>query len=76
MCDISHPDHVAQMDTVDSVLQSLNLSSELLDNILVVGNKVDLLPENTAENHDDSRMLISTVTNEGKLLVYLIIFYL
>ena len=64
------------MDTVDSVLQSLNLSSELLDNILVVGNKVDLLPENTAENHDDSRMLISTVTNEGKLLVYLIIFYL
>jgi hypothetical protein len=44
----------------------LNLSSHLLDNILVVGNKTDLLPEGTAIEDLNCNVLVSSVTNQGK----------
>ena len=44
----------------------MNLSSDLLDNILVVGNKMDLLPENTPTEDFNCNVLVSSVTNQGK----------
>lgn len=66
VCDVSHPDYKAQAETVTKTLKSLNLSSDLLDNILVVGNKLDLLPENTPTEDFNCNVLVSSVTNQGK----------
>ena len=66
VCDVSHPDHKAQAETVTKTLKSLNLSADMLDNILVVGNKVDLLPENTPTEEFNCNVLVSSVTNQGK----------
>ena len=66
VCDVSHPDYKAQAETVTKTLKSLNLSSDLLDNILVVGNKMDLLPENTPTEDFHCNVLVSSVTNQGK----------
>jgi len=66
VCDVSHPDYKAQTETVTKTLKSLNLSSDLLDNILVVGNKMDLLPENTPTEDFNCNVLVSSVTNQGK----------
>jgi 50S ribosomal subunit-associated GTPase HflX len=66
VCDVSHPDYKAQAETVTKTLKSLNLSSDLLDNILVVGNKMDLLPENTPTEDFNCSVLVSSVTNQGK----------
>ena len=66
VCDVSHPDYKAQAETVTKTLKSLNLSSDMLDNILVVGNKMDLLPENTPSEDFNCNVLVSSVTNQGK----------
>ncbi|GFQ77024.1 putative GTP-binding protein 6 [Trichonephila clavata] len=49
--DISHPDTEAQKETVLKTLQELNLPPKLLESILEVRNKIDLLkdPENVKE---------------------------
>ncbi|GFW24258.1 putative GTP-binding protein 6 [Trichonephila clavipes] len=49
--DISHPDTEDQKDTVLKTLQELNLPPKLLESILEVRNKIDLLkdPENVKE---------------------------
>ncbi|XP_023707489.1 putative GTP-binding protein 6 isoform X2 [Cryptotermes secundus] len=65
VCDVSHPDYRAQAETVTSTLRSLHLSSHLLDNILVVGNKTDLLPEGTEIEDLNCDVLVSSVTNQG-----------
>lgn len=65
VCDVSHPDYKAQAETVTKTLKSLNLSSDMLDNILVVGNKMDLLPENTPSEDFNCNVLVSSVTNQG-----------
>lgn len=66
VCDVGHPDYVAQAETVNKILQALNLSSDLLEKILVVGNKVDLLPDNdSGDRNKDCSVLVSSVTNEG-----------
>jgi GTPases len=69
VCDVSHPDYKAQAETVLKTLKSLNLSSDLLDNILVVGNKVDLLPENTPTEDFNCNVLVSSVTSQGKSIL-------
>lgn len=68
MCDISHPDYKAQAETVMNTLKGLNLSSNLLDNILVVGNKTDLLPERAPVQGLNCNVLVSAVTSQGKCL--------
>ncbi|KAJ9583142.1 hypothetical protein L9F63_022521 [Diploptera punctata] len=65
ICDVSHPDILAQVDTVNKSLQSLNLSPDLLKNVLVVGNKVDLISDEMRENVKDCNILVSAVTKEG-----------
>jgi 50S ribosomal subunit-associated GTPase HflX len=66
VCDVSHPDCKAQAETVTNTLKSLNLSSDLLDSVLVVGNKADLLPEKTQIQGLNCNILVSSVTNQGK----------
>jgi 50S ribosomal subunit-associated GTPase HflX len=73
VCDVSHPDYKAQAETVTKTLKSLNLSSELLDNILVVGNKMDLLPENTPTEDFNCHVLVSSVTNHGKSVLMAVV---
>ncbi|XP_067137578.1 putative GTP-binding protein 6 [Centruroides vittatus] len=47
--DISHPDQIAQKENVLNMLRDLNLPSSLLDSIIEVGNKVDLLKSSERE---------------------------
>ncbi|XP_023221811.1 uncharacterized protein LOC111623459 [Centruroides sculpturatus] len=52
--DISHPDQIAQKDNVLNTLENLNLPSSLLDSIIEVGNKVDLLKSNVSKVHSEA----------------------
>ncbi|XP_069693094.1 putative GTP-binding protein 6 isoform X2 [Periplaneta americana] len=65
VCDVSHPDCKAQIETVTKTLGQLNLSQNLLDNILVVGNKLDLLPDKVGNKDLNCNLFVSAVTNEG-----------
>nr|CAD7600995.1 unnamed protein product [Timema genevievae] len=42
VCDMSHPDLSAQCETVTATLQRLNVDKNLLENVIVAGNKIDL----------------------------------
>ena len=39
--DVSHPDRVAQKETVLKTLKGLRLNQSLIDSLIFVGNKVD-----------------------------------
>lgn len=39
----SHPDHVSQNETVLETLEQLNMPENLLESMIVVGNKIDLV---------------------------------
>ena len=69
--DMSHPDHEAQRDDVEDVLESLGLGEEGAPPRLEAWNKVDLLPEDersalTAESDRREDVVpISALTGEG-----------
>lgn len=60
--DASHPDIKNQYTHVMETLQKLNLSKALLENIIVVGNKSDCLPQVPT---DDDCIHVSCVTGYG-----------
>lgn len=62
--DVSHPDAKAQMDHVHETLRGLNLSEELMKNIIEVGNKVDLV-DNIDEAQWPGAILTSTIKFRG-----------
>ena len=61
---VSHPDHVAQNANVQRILQTLQMPSKLMNSIITVGNKVDLLPLPEDRNivRQDGMIPISTRT--------------
>lgn len=60
--DVSHPDIKNQRSHVMETLKNLNLSTALLENIIVVGNKSDCLPQIPA---DDNCIYVSCVSGYG-----------
>lgn len=60
--DVSHPDIKNQHNHVMETLQNLKLSKGLLENIILVGNKSDLLPEIP---EDDNCIHVSCVSGFG-----------
>ncbi|GIY06725.1 putative GTP-binding protein 6 [Caerostris darwini] len=62
--DISHPDTETQKKTVLQTLQELNLPSKLLDSIIEVRNKIDLL-KNEKNIEDCSAVHISATEGTG-----------
>ncbi|XP_071455198.1 putative GTP-binding protein 6 [Hetaerina americana] len=66
VCDISHPDALAQSMQVTKTLQSLNISEKLKSNILVIGNKVDLAgPKDKHQILGSHALSVSSVTHAG-----------
>ncbi|XP_046405993.1 putative GTP-binding protein 6 [Ischnura elegans] len=66
VCDMSHPDALAQSIEVTRTLQSLNISEKLKSNILVVGNKVDLVgTEDKLQVLGGNILPVSAVTEVG-----------
>lgn len=63
--DASHPDKVLQRQCVRNTLEELNLPGKLLDNIIEVGNKVDLLKSDDDRCREGDGLLVSSVTREG-----------
>ncbi|KAK7864882.1 hypothetical protein R5R35_001974 [Gryllus longicercus] len=51
--DVSHPDRMAQAENVKSTLQNLQIASDTLKNIIVVGNKIDLVPNDIPFENDE-----------------------
>ncbi|GLH11656.1 Putative GTP-binding protein 6 [Gryllus bimaculatus] len=51
--DVSHPDRMAQAENVKSTLQNLQITSDTLKNIIVVGNKIDLVPNDIPFENDE-----------------------
>lgn len=69
--DVSHPDHVAQNETVRQTLANLSISKNLLESMITVGNKIDLIdPSDWQSVKKDGMIPISTVKGYG--LKYLI----
>ncbi|XP_066996839.2 putative GTP-binding protein 6 isoform X1 [Anabrus simplex] len=62
--DISHPDTIAQADNVMTTLQGLNLSPEILQNIVVAGNKADLVSDGTWVS-DNNYIPVSATQHTG-----------
>ncbi|KAL1139089.1 hypothetical protein AAG570_009150 [Ranatra chinensis] len=60
--DISHPDTVAQNEHVMSTLKSLNLSEDIMQNIIVVGNKSDKVKNSS---NFKNMVLTSCLNNYG-----------
>ncbi|CAL1283514.1 unnamed protein product [Larinioides sclopetarius] len=52
--DISHPNTTVQKETVLKTLQELNLPKKLLESIVEVRNKIDLLPDNKPSEDTDA----------------------
>ncbi|XP_046982683.1 putative GTP-binding protein 6 [Schistocerca americana] len=63
--DVSHPDSEAQAVNVDQTLKSFDLSPELLENVIVVGNKIDLLPAEVASAHQSDWLPVSATRSIG-----------
>lgn len=47
--DVSHPDIIAQRDRVINTLKELDIGDQLLNNVITVSNKIDLLVERDIE---------------------------
>ncbi|KAF8778375.1 putative GTP-binding protein 6 like protein [Argiope bruennichi] len=58
--DISHPDTEAQKETVLKTLQELNLPKKLLESIVEVRNKIDLLQDNIPSEDTDAVHISAT----------------
>nr|ANO53997.1 gtbp6 [Eyprepocnemis plorans] len=63
--DVSHPDSEAQAANVDETLRSFDLTPELLDNVIVVGNKIDLLPAEVADATRSDWLPVSATRSIG-----------
>lgn len=61
--DVSHPSVQVQKEHVETTLKSLNINQSLLENIIDVGNKVDLVSENF--QNDNSSSFVSCTTGIG-----------
>ncbi|XP_014293442.1 putative GTP-binding protein 6 [Halyomorpha halys] len=61
--DISHPDHVMQKSHVLKTLESFNLRTGVMQNIISVGNKCDKVP--TITTVDNDLILTSCTKNTG-----------
>ncbi|XP_035216635.1 putative GTP-binding protein 6 isoform X2 [Stegodyphus dumicola] len=61
--DISHPDTEAQKETVLKTLAELDLPSKLLDSVIEVQNKVDLIER--FDTMDSNALLVSAVHGTG-----------
>lgn len=62
--DASHPDREAQFEIVLKTLQRLQLSTDVMDNIVHVRNKHDLV-EGDSESIDDTALPVSALTQFG-----------
>lgn len=62
--DVSHPDAPAQLDHVQETLTSLELRSDLLENVIQVGNKADLV-KSLDETEWNGVILTSAVQLKG-----------
>ena len=51
VCDISHPDYIAQHKTVLQTLLELDVPAAKLESMITVYNKYDLLDQQTSKNH-------------------------
>jgi len=61
--DISNPDHFAQNENVIDTLDNLDLKRDLIENMIVVGNKSDLMPNQDLDLiRKDGMIPISTKT--------------
>uniref|UniRef100_T1J1K0 Hflx-type G domain-containing protein n=1 Tax=Strigamia maritima TaxID=126957 RepID=T1J1K0_STRMM len=65
VCDLSHPDYVAQKATVRSTLENLKIDQKLLDNMIEIDNKVDLMTEEERFSKNSAALSVSLVTGEG-----------
>lgn len=62
--DVSHPDLKAQNSHVIETLKSISLPEKLLDNMITVGNKIDLVSE-IAPDVGDNSLPVSSTTGFG-----------
>lgn len=64
--DVSNPDHVQQNEKVLATLANLNVEQKVLDSMITVGNKVDLIPpEDWKSIEEDGMIPISCVEGRG-----------
>jgi len=64
--DMSHPNVLVQKEHVETTLKNLNIDTHLLDRVINVGNKIDLLEENIQQSNDTSNsVLVSCTTGVG-----------
>lgn len=61
--DVSHPDLKAQKENVLDTLKSISLPEKLLENMITVGNKIDLVPELVPDM--DDCLPVSSTTGFG-----------
>jgi 50S ribosomal subunit-associated GTPase HflX len=66
VCDASHPDRVVQRQTVLQTLRDLNLSTDKLQTMITVNNKIDLLND-AADSH--MQHAVDNSTNENELFI-------
>ncbi|VVC41410.1 GTP-binding protein, middle domain,GTP binding domain,GTPase HflX, N-terminal,P-loop containing [Cinara cedri] len=62
--DISHPNVQVQKEHVENTLKSLSIDQRLLEDVIDVGNKVDLVAE-TTESDNGSSVFVSCTTGVG-----------
>lgn len=69
VCDASHPNYHLQRRTVHQTLKEINVSDELIDSMIEVYNKIDLV-ENDEDFQDQDNILVSATegTNLNDLL--------
>jgi len=63
--DVSHPDAMYQRENVIRTLRSLNISESLLENMVEVANKTDLLGSEPAITYDNTVLPISCTKRTG-----------
>lgn len=67
MLDITHPDHKLQYETVLKSLGALKVPKNLMDSILIVGNKADLLPEGASLDTLPKCEILVSATNGSNI---------
>ncbi|XP_070565602.1 putative GTP-binding protein 6 [Ptychodera flava] len=65
ICDVSHPDFMAQKHNVHRVLSDLGLPENLKENMLEVGNKIDLLERPVSDVQDSCSTMVSALNGTG-----------
>jgi GTP-binding protein HflX len=64
--DVSNPNHPEQNENVIRTLKSLGVSSELMDNMITLGNKIDLVDPSQWKRFKNEEGLIPISATEGE----------